>query len=177
MQNAYDWIHKVRQHEALRDGPLHHSAFFYPENVIVQAIGANQYWIEDGKRRLVIGVVSLPVNRVSQIDLRRWPIGKPVAAGEVEACWRGVHEARTTDDGLVMMPDGATYHIEGNKVRQIISPAAMLAWNLHTKPLRTLTQEQLAYKITACRSSLRRCSAKCCKHRRLAGGFCGGAGS
>jgi GT2 family glycosyltransferase len=141
--NPYEWLHQVRQRADLQFGPLPHSAFFYPEHVVVQAIGANCYWIEQGTRRLVVGTLSLPINRISQIDLRRWSIGEPISSEEVEYRWRGSGDKAGWDAGIVMLPDGASYHVEGDKVRHIISSTAFQAWNLHLKPLKSITPEVL----------------------------------
>jgi GT2 family glycosyltransferase len=148
--NPYQWIHNVRQHPDLQQGPLPHSTFYYPEQVVVQAIGANYYWIENGVRRLVDGILSFPVNRVSQVDLRRWPLGEPISSEEVERRWYGIGDqagGASLGDGVVMLPDGMAFHVEGVKVRRIISSAAMQAWNLHLKPIRTITPEMLEDKV------------------------------
>jgi len=144
--NPYEWIQMVREHPDLRQCPLPHTACFYPEKVVVQAIGANYYWIEDGKRRLVEGDVSFPVVRLSQVDLRRWPLGEPISSEEVEVRWRGTGDDWDMESGLVMLSDGSAYYIENSVARRIVSSAAMTKWNLHLKPKKTITPEMLACK-------------------------------
>lgn len=145
--NPHEWIHRVRHHPDLQQGPLPHTARYFPEQVVVQAIGANYYWIEHGHRRLVVGTLSFPAIRIAQVDLRRWPIGEPISAEEVERRWRGLGDKAGWETGVVMLPDGASFHVEGDLVRRIICSAAMLAWNLHLKPLKVITPEMLEEKI------------------------------
>jgi GT2 family glycosyltransferase len=148
--NPNQWVHNVRQHPDLQQGPLAHSAFYYPEQIVVQAMGANYYWIENGVRRQVVGMLSFPANRVSQVDLRRWPLGEPISSDEVERRWRGIGDqagGASVGDGIVMLLDGTAFQVEGDKVRRIITFAAMHAWNLHLKPLRMISPEMLEDKV------------------------------
>jgi GT2 family glycosyltransferase len=146
--DPHEWIHQSKQHRGLGQGSLAHTTYYYPEHIVVQAVGANVYWIEQGARRLVKGVLTLPSTRVSQIDLRRWPLGDPIPAEEVEQRWRGQEEAAAGfEEGVVLLPDGAAFHREGDTVRRIISTAALEAWNLHLKPLKTITPEVLKEQI------------------------------
>lgn len=142
-QNPYEWIHQAMQRPELEQGTLAHTAHYYPEHIVVQAIGANYYWIEQGTRRLVEGTLSFPSTRVSQVDLRRWPIGEPIAAEEVERRWRGLGEPGGLEAGVILLPDGLSYHVEKDKLRHVITSAAMQAWNLHLKPLKAVTPEFL----------------------------------
>lgn len=117
----------------------------YPERIVVRGIGADNYWIEQGRRRLVEGVVNVPVVRVSQIDLRRWPIGEPIQAEEAEQRWHGRHEGI---DGvtscIVRKPDGTVHYIEGNVIRRLHSEAVLQGWELHGKPERVPTDARLS---------------------------------
>ncbi|WP_373229487.1 glycosyltransferase family 2 protein [Cohnella sp.] len=142
-QNPYEWIHQAKQHPELVQGTLPHIAHYYPEHIVVQAIGANIYWIEQGMRRLVVGALTFPSTRMSQVDLRRWPQGEPILAEEVEQRWRGLGDISGLEASVVILPDGVYYHLERGKVRRIISSAAMQAWNLHLKPLKAITPEKL----------------------------------
>lgn len=144
--NPNEWIHEARQYTEHQAITIPHAAAFYPEQVVVQAIGANGYWIEQGVRRLVHGVLTFPSTRVSQIDLRRWPLGEPISSEEVERLWRGLGDPNGWGCGTVMLPEGAVFHVEGDKVRRIIGVAVMQAWNLHLKPLKMVTPEMLAEK-------------------------------
>jgi GT2 family glycosyltransferase len=127
------WIDRAR---GCANGGAVTGVSLYPENIAVQAIGPNIYWIDGGHRRLVEGALAIPVSRVSQIDLRAWPNGNPIPADEVEHRWRGHADGSYTDAGVVMLPDGNTYHVEGKTLRPIVSARAMQMWNLHVKPFR-----------------------------------------
>ena len=145
--NPNEWIHQVLQHEDSRQGVLPHSAVLYPEQIVVQAIGENRYWIEQGKRRPIEGELSVPAVRVSQIDLLRWPLGEPIVAKEAELRWSGSDMGSGGESGVVMLADGRSFHIERCRVREIVGVKAMESWNLHLKPKKTITQEFLDQKI------------------------------
>ncbi|WP_052476384.1 glycosyltransferase family 2 protein [Cohnella kolymensis] len=141
--NPYEWIHRVRSHKHISHGETITSVSFYPERVAVQGFGANIYWIENGQRRQIEGVVSFPITRISQIDLRRWPVGAPITAHEAERRWRGLGDPIGLDIGIARLPDGASYHVEGGTIRKITSSAAMQAWSLHLKPSLAVSDKML----------------------------------
>ncbi|MBO9599168.1 MAG: glycosyltransferase family 2 protein [Cohnella sp.] len=117
----------------------------YPERIVVRGIGANSYWIEQGRRRPVEGVLNLPAVRVSQIDLRRWPIGEPIQADEAQRRWHGQQEGADGEGScIVRMPDGTVYYVEGNVIRRLHGEAALLGWELHKKPERTLSDARVS---------------------------------
>ncbi len=117
----------------------------YPERIVVRAIGADYYWIEEGARRLVEGVLNVPVVKVSQIDLRRWPIGEPIHADEAERRWYGRQEGEGgATSYIVRMPDGTVHYIEGNIIRWLHGEAALQGWELHKKPERAPTDVRLS---------------------------------
>ncbi|WP_027087880.1 glycosyltransferase family 2 protein [Cohnella panacarvi] len=115
------------------------AASLYPERIIVRGLGADCFWIEQGRRRLVEGVLNVPVVRVSQIDLRLWPIGEPIQADEAERRWYGRNEGVDGEtSSIVRMPDGTVCYIEGNVIRRLHGEAALQGWELHKKPERAL---------------------------------------
>ncbi|MFC5405511.1 glycosyltransferase family 2 protein [Cohnella soli] len=133
--NPYEWIPFAHEREAQTGEKIAHTGDYFPENVVVQGAGANYYWIEGGVRRGVEGTFSFPAVRVSQVDLRRWPVGEPIRAVEAEHRWHSTTVAK--------LPDGAFYYIEGTKARKLMSAAAMRMWNLHLKPQTEMTEEHL----------------------------------
>lgn len=145
--NPYEWIDQARQLDEHHLGSLEHVASFYPEQIVVQAIGANYYWIEHGKRRVVEGEITFPVVRISQIDLRRWPQGEPISSGEVEKLWRSLGDATESETGVVTLPDEKIFYLENGKVRRVISKAVLEGWNLHLKPTKTITPEMLSERV------------------------------
>lgn len=119
----------------------------YPERIVVRGIGTDCYWIERGKRRHVDGVVNVPIAKVSQIDLRRWPVGEPIQAEEAERRWYGHHSSEGDGEAscILRTPDGAVYYREGNLVRRLHSEAALQGWGLHMKPEQTLISAQISH--------------------------------
>lgn len=117
----------------------------YPERIVVRGIGADYFWIEQGRRRLVEGVVNVPVVKVSQIDLRRWPIGEPIQADEAQRRWYGQYDGLDGEtSGIVRMPDGTVSYIEGNVIRRLHGEAALQGWELHGKPERMLADARIS---------------------------------
>ncbi|XID95710.1 glycosyltransferase family 2 protein [Paenibacillaceae bacterium WGS1546] len=148
-RNPYEWIHQARLHSGQSaSGP--NSSSFYPERVVVQGVGPNHFWIENGERRLIEGTLTFPPTKVSQIDMKRWPAGAPIGAEEVERKWRGLDADLLLnpdeENGVVRLDDGTPYVLENGKARPVVSNAAMQAWNLHLKPSRTIGEDQLADK-------------------------------
>ena len=140
----HELIQRVYRHELFHrhGGTLPDMRLLYPERVAVRGIGPTVYWIEDGVRRPVAGAITFPPVRVSQVDLRRWPMAEPIHADEVEIRWRGLNEQ--TGASVAVLPDGSYFHLEGNSYRRIIGHVALQAWNLHLKPQVALSPEQLA---------------------------------
>ncbi|GGD49850.1 glycosyltransferase family 2 protein [Paenibacillus nasutitermitis] len=109
---------------------------FFPQHVAVRGVGQTVYWIEKGKRRPIEGFSAIPVVRVSQADLRRWPVGEGISAEAVADCWH-VHPLPNEpfpDGMIVKVADGRIYTMEEGKRRNLITPAAAEAWALHLKP-------------------------------------------
>ncbi|MBW7459181.1 glycosyltransferase family 2 protein, partial [Paenibacillus sepulcri] len=90
--NPHDLVHQVKEMLPLhreRTGlaaqqPVGETAFF-PQQVVARGVSERLYWIERGVRRPVTGEPAVPITRLSQVDLRRWPIGDGISAEEVEA--------------------------------------------------------------------------------------------
>jgi GT2 family glycosyltransferase len=143
-QNPYEWIHRVLQLAHEKKQPVPDMTALYPSRVAVRAIGAAIYWIENGVRHPVEGILSIPVTRLSQVDIQRWPLSDPIGAPEAEARWLETEGAKGEPRGAVRLPDGTLYMIEGRQARRVISPAAIQAWNLDVKPFLAMEPEQLA---------------------------------
>lgn len=143
-QNPYEWIHRVLSLTNEGKAKVPDASALYPSRIAVKGIGATLYWIENGIRRRVEGFPDIPVIRLSQVDLIRWPIGDPIGALEVEARWRETEGAAGQPRGCVRLPDGTVFLIEGNRSRRIISAAALTSWRLEEKPIRTMQPEMLA---------------------------------
>jgi hypothetical protein len=111
---------------------------FFPQGVVVRGVPETLYWVEGGVRRPITGVTALPVVRLSQIDMRRWPIGEPIPAEEATARWHGHVPAA---NGLTAVgSDGVFYVIEDGVRRRVASAAALERWGLHVKPRSPLNE-------------------------------------
>lgn len=116
----------------------------YPQYVAVQGIGPVIYWIARGVRRPVEGPLGIPVTRLSQVMLQRWPIREPIAAAEVEALWHAVPDHPEAEGSVFgQTPDGSLVSIEHGVIRPIATPLAAEAWGFHAKPLIRLTDETM----------------------------------
>lgn len=135
--NLTELLDLLNAHSSTRALPVS-TASLYPERIVVRGIGADYYWIEGGKRRLVDGVLNFPVVRMSQIDLRRWPIGEPIQADEAMRRW---FEGTSY---IMRTPDGAAYYREGNFIRRLHSEEALQGWGLHMKPMQTVTSSRIS---------------------------------
>lgn len=142
--NPHEWIHRIRKIADDTGRTLPDMRSLYPSHIAVQGFGAAVYWIEDGARRPVEGLPNVPVVRVSQVDLLRWPIAEPIGAWELEARWHETDNPQGYPRGGMSLPDGTTYMIEENKARRVISRAALLSWRLHEKPIRMVEPDALA---------------------------------
>ncbi|MBB6635844.1 glycosyltransferase family 2 protein [Cohnella thailandensis] len=141
-ENPYESVHQVLQLIAENDDPVQDAGKLYPSGILVKGLNSTPYWVEDGVRRPVEGELTLPVTRVSQVDLRRWPIASPISAGEAEQRYVGL--ANETSSALAKLPDETFYVLEGAVARKVVSRAAMEAWKLNRRPIRAMTPEELA---------------------------------
>ncbi|QHW33409.1 glycosyltransferase family 2 protein [Paenibacillus rhizovicinus] len=130
--NPHDLIHAVRNSGAGR--PPQGESSFFPQGVVVRGVTETRYWIEGGMRRPIVGEAVVPVVRLSQIDVRRWPAGEPVSAAEVEASWY--------DQPQIWEADGVMYMAENGLRRRVPSAKAAEAWSLSLRQA-ALSPEQL----------------------------------
>ena len=75
--NPHELIHRVQELAGLQAGidnaspqpqPLGETAFF-PQHVVIRGINETLYWVQGGFRRPITSAVTLPVIRLSQVDL------------------------------------------------------------------------------------------------------------
>lgn len=142
--NPYEWIHRILQLTGESERSGYDMAALFPSGVAVRGIGATIYWIDGGVRRPVEGGLSIPIVRLSVVDIQRWPPAEPIAAGEAERRWFATEGPNREPQGLVRLPGGAIFLIRGRTARRIISPLALEGWHLHEKPFREIEPEKLA---------------------------------
>jgi len=116
-------------------------ADFHPRHVAVRGLGGTVYWLDQGVRRPVDGEPAVPIVPLTAVDLKRWPIGPPIAAADAERLWHGgVSSEGQTGALLVRMPDGSLLHVEDGVRRPIASRLAAESWGLAAKPAVPLTE-------------------------------------
>jgi O-antigen biosynthesis protein len=152
--NPHALIHRVKHAQRLREFgvPTEEEALtafsetdFYPQFVIVRGIGDTAYWIANGERRPITGPVSVPIVRLSQIDIRRWRLGPEMSGEEAEAAWNKAGIEPNEESGILgYTPEGNPVYLEAGVVRPFASPMALEAWGAAAKPAVHLTAEQLA---------------------------------
>jgi len=139
-RNPNELLEHVKE---LTGGAGLHAGMLYPGQAVVRTAGGNDYWIEEGERRFVEGPLTIPAVRVSQIDLKRWRPGEPIAAEEAEKKWRGSGDTPGSPSGVLLQEDDEIYYAENGTLRRVCGDLALRAWHLHLKPLSPLTREQL----------------------------------
>jgi GT2 family glycosyltransferase len=132
------------------DGRALASNDFYPTRILVKGPGPEIYWVENGIRRpMAHPPVGVPVTRVSQVDLKNWPLGEPIAAEE----WGGIQaelasaaqQGRPLAEGaIVQTPDGRLHQHQGGKLRRLATAWVLEAWNLNRYPVRMMTEAEAA---------------------------------
>ncbi|MBM7566719.1 glycosyltransferase family 2 protein [Paenibacillus sacheonensis] len=135
--NPHDLIQAVRQ---LGTGlPPQGETAFFPQGIVVRGATDTRYWIEGGLRRPIVGEAQAPVVRLSQIDVRRWPAGEPIASADVDASWQG--------QGGIWEADGILYMAENGVRRRVPGMKAAEAWSLQLRRGAAPTAEQLGQLV------------------------------
>jgi GT2 family glycosyltransferase len=110
---------------------------FYPDRAVVRGPGEQQYWIQGGIRRPVVGNTPVPAVRVSQIDLQGWEVGEPIPAEEI--C---PGPALAGEEGQIYrLPNGTYYQLSNGKLRRFVSEIAVERWNIDPASAAPLTDE------------------------------------
>jgi hypothetical protein len=89
----------------------------------------------------------IPATRVSQVDLKNWTLGEPIAAEEWGAIQAELASAvlpgRPLAEGaIVQTPDGRLHQHQGGKLRRLASAWVLEAWNLNRHPVRMMTEAE-----------------------------------
>ncbi|WP_236342620.1 glycosyltransferase family 2 protein [Paenibacillus plantiphilus] len=159
--NPHELVHRVKEMNrihALESGGTegllpHGETIFFPQSVIVRGTRETLFWIENGIRRPIIGVIELPVVRLSQVDLRRWPIGEAIGSADAAARWHGYGHGGSVEgsehalsmNGLTAVgADGSFYVVENGKRRRAASRATVEQWGLQLKPQAPLSADEIS---------------------------------
>lgn len=145
--NPHELVHQVNEWRNKREeqpesgslpkagGPID----FYPNHVFVKGIGDTIYWLDDGKRRPLTGSAMLPVARLSQLDMRRYPIGEPIEMNDA-AIWAALSG---TAGLLIIGADGMRYWVEMGTKRRIATQDAAERWGLDRGHTRLMDETEL----------------------------------
>ncbi|WP_276354149.1 glycosyltransferase family 2 protein [Cohnella caldifontis] len=136
------WLNKVLSRIGHGVGDFAGVSLF-PQRVMIRGLGETAYWVEGGMKHPVEGELSVPIVRVTQVELRRWPSGEPIAADVVEHRWRGLDDPSGWEAGIAVFPDGTLHHLEGNSYRPVMNRRALEGWQLHLKPIRLVAYEEM----------------------------------
>lgn len=122
---------------------------FYPTHVTVKGTGPTVFWVEHGIRRPLESSDGIPATRLSQIELKNWPIGEPISVAEWNAK-RAVLAAAGSNGGplaegrIAQAPDGRLYQHRGGKLHRLVTAWVAEAWNLNRHPVQALTESEAA---------------------------------
>jgi Predicted glycosyltransferases len=144
--NPHELIHLVNEWRVQREklfGTLPSAGGltdFYPNHVFVKGVGETVYWLENGKRRPLTGSTMLPAARLSQFDMRRYPIGEPIEEKDpaILSAQSGI------DASLAVSANGIRYWVEAGTKRRIATQDAVERWGLDRGYTRLISDEELA---------------------------------
>ncbi|WP_224753613.1 glycosyltransferase family 2 protein [Paenibacillus terricola] len=144
--NPHELIHLVNEWRIQRDelfGTMPRAGGltdFYPNHVLVKGVGETIYWLDNGKRRPLTGNAMLPVARLSQLDMRRYPIGEPIEANDP-----AILSAQSGAAGsLAASADGLRYWVEAGTKRRVATQEAAERWGLDRGQTRLMDDTELS---------------------------------
>ncbi|WP_106768573.1 glycosyltransferase family 2 protein [Paenibacillus faecalis] len=123
----------------------------YPTCVVVKGAGSRSYWIEQGNRYPIDGTNPVQAVRVSQVDLRNWPLGKVMSAEDVNRRMKAVYglldDGKVTEGRLVKIRNGSVFQRKGNKLHRFLNRHTLMAWQLDSfEPLSVSPDELRDYE-------------------------------
>lgn len=122
---------------------------FYPSHVTVRGTGPTAFWIERGVRRPLEQSEGVRATRLSQIDLKNWPLGDPIPAAEWNAKQAALMVAASpgeplAEGELALSPDGKLYQHRAGKLHRIATEWVSEVWDLSRYRIRALTESEAA---------------------------------
>jgi hypothetical protein len=115
----------------------------------VKGTGPTVYWVENGVRRPLDQSEGVRATRISQIELKNWPVGDPIPSAEWNAKQAALMVAASPEEPLAegelaLTPDGKLHQHRGGRLHRIVSAWASEAWSLNRYRVRTLTESEAA---------------------------------
>ncbi|WP_245954808.1 glycosyltransferase family 2 protein [Paenibacillus flagellatus] len=117
---------------------------YFATCVLVRGVGPDVYWVENGVRRPLAAPVPLEPVRLSQVDVRKWPIGPPVSPEYVAHTLHVLEMSAVLpmEGMLVKTADGLTYQVKGGKLHRVANEWALAAWKLQGRHAYAITDEE-----------------------------------
>jgi GT2 family glycosyltransferase len=116
------------------EGIVHRTIEFYPTCIIVQGVGANKYWIDNGSRHTISGECHLQAVRVSQVDLHQWSLGEAITVEELQQRIQQLEfpalENTYKEGTLIHVHDGGMYQCVRGMLHRFINTQAITAWGI-----------------------------------------------
>lgn len=148
--NPHELVHQVNEWRKRQDesaaAQSHVSGMtdFYPQNVLVKGVGETVYWLADGKRRPLTESTMLPVVRLSQVDMRRYPIGEPIGANDPMIAGAVMTTVQPGAGKVTTSADGTRYMVETGKKRRITTQDAAERWGLDRRHVHHMSEAELS---------------------------------
>jgi glycosyltransferase involved in cell wall biosynthesis len=117
-------------------------AAYYPLQAVVKGTSNRIYWIEDQKKRLIMGEWEREAVQLSQLDIRRWQSGEAITAEEAAKRLDTVPGA-ALHGSVIRSSEGILYYLENGNKREVAGPVAEQAWLMHLYPIANLSEQQL----------------------------------
>lgn len=129
----------------VRGGCINH---YYPSYVLVRGCGETRYWIEEGIRHPVENGEGLQAVRVSQLELKNWPVGsrldheeclkKMATLSSIPSPYGPLAEGILVRDGR-----GVVYQSFKGSLRPLNGSRALEAWELGKRPIYSIGDDIL----------------------------------
>lgn len=114
---------------------------FYPSHVVVKGAGSTVYWIEGGRRHPIVGEAPEPPVRLSQLDVRSWPLGADIGAGDVLARLAAASSQSLAEGVLLRSVSGAVYQYRKGVLHLAATERALRSWGLDRRPAIAVSDE------------------------------------
>lgn len=124
----------------------------YPTCIFVRGANTKVYWIENGVRHPIHGAIGIQAIRVSQVDLRCWPLGYGISAENAIERMKTAYYVSSTDSWeqegrLIKLKNGSVYQHKGKILHRFMNQLAVAAWHLDSyEPLLVGEQEIQNYE-------------------------------
>ncbi|GIP31291.1 glycosyltransferase family 2 protein [Paenibacillus sp. J2TS4] len=109
---------------------------FYPTHVLVKGAGSATFWVENGVRYPLEEPAEFVSTRLSQVDLRNWPVGFTLSNDQVKQKLLSLTtstEGALSDGVLVRTPEGKSYQFKQGKLHRFVTDWALTTWNLDNR--------------------------------------------